>query len=215
MNPYPVLWAIHGAAAASAAGLSLRHRAHRLVALTLTLGLVADVVAHFLKPVYQAGVVAPYTGWHRAGFHLGQALFTAYPAAFAALALLIGTERERTARRALAVWVLFLAVCIGGYPWLRGPRLGHAYTGAQVAVVAAGVLAVVSTWRRRPPLTTTHAVVFALFLAEASHLVGPFFSSPFADWHYAQIAYSLAFGAASLIQLEALWTTPRSTPSSF
>lgn len=201
-------------AALSAGLLSRRARSHRPVAALLLLGLACDVVNRILLDRVFT-VPGPYTGVRRLAFHLFEILFTAYPACFAALALFVSTARRDLARRALAVWILFLAVCIGGYPWLRAGRFQWALTAGQLLVVAAGVAAGVTALRRRDALTTTHAVVFALFLAELAHLAGPFLSSPFTDWHYAQIAYCLAFGAAVVIHLEAAWTTPRSLDSSF
>jgi hypothetical protein len=206
---------LEAVAVASAWLFSRTRREHRPVAWTLSLGLLCDVVGRVLID-HAFTVAGPYTGPRRLAFHLSQVAFTAYPAALTALALSIGTRRRGPARAAFSVWALFLAACVGGYPWLRGAdRLGLAYTGAQLVAVVAMGAAARSAWKARLALGTTHAVVFCLMLAELTNLLSPFLlSALFGEWHYAQITYASVFALASAIQLEALWTTRRCTPSS-
>jgi hypothetical protein len=190
-----VIWtvgvALVGVAIALAWAVARRRPEHRFVPALLALGVGSDLLRQALRvlvllPARASFGGAPYTGWARVAADVDNALFLAYPAGIAALALWVFLRRRPWAVVLLwAVTVLALAVA---YPASRGEVLSRVYLAAELgAVVVTLGSFVMWFWCRQTP-TLTHGVTLLIGSAELATLL-PFHKSIFASWTLARWAY--------------------------
>ncbi len=188
---------------------------HRPIAALLMLGLGADVARQvlataFLRPAHIAAGDGAFTGWARVVGHVDEALFLAYPAGLAALALWVLLKRRPWP--VLAVYGATLAALVLGYPTVRGPLLGRVYSAVELAAVAVWLGGVVTWVRRRDVPTLASGVTLLLGAVEIVTLL-PFKKGPFAYWPIAQASYMTLYVVLIVLYGGALWGRGSSSAS--
>lgn len=213
-------WTITIAASIVAAVLAWlvakRRPEHRPVALLISLSLFADVVRRALElyvivPARTASLGAPLTGWPRAAGHLDAALFVAWPASLAAVALLVFSRRRPWP--VLAAWVLLVVVLVAGYPAIRGDVLRRAYLGAQLAALAVAVGAGVTWAWRREAFGLTRGAVALIVGVELLLLFGAWRGNVFTTWDIVQGSYTTLYAGIAVLQGVSLWASSKGSTS--
>jgi hypothetical protein len=203
-----LVWIVSTAAAVCAWIETWRRASHRPVAVALSIGLAANVgrlvlMAWVLPPANFARDAPPISGPLVLAIYVDRALYLAWPAAVAALAV-----RVFTARRTWPVWLTWAAVCAClalSYPASRFDTLRRVYLAADLgaAVVSCGLL--VPWWRGETPAdlsTVSTAVLSAALLVWV--LTGPHRYGLFAEaWNLSPYAYVLAMGSIVLLHATA------------
>jgi hypothetical protein len=198
-------YAALGAAVALAWAVASKRPEHRPVALALSLLFVSDLARRALRvlvldPVRSA---APFQGGARVAAAATMALTLAWPAALAAVALVVFVRRP--AWPSVIAWALASGALIASYPAIRGAALARCYLAAEMlsCVVA---LACAVVWYRRSTERTSpaQAVLLILIAGElASLAVWPF--GPFDRWDLVRAMNFVTFGVVILLQGGSLW----------
>lgn len=192
---------------------------HTPIALLLTFGLVSDLVRRLLReylflPAYAALAGAPATGWLRCAFNVEQALFLAWPAGLAAVALWVYLkQRPWIVALGYVEWVLAIAGL--GYPAIRGDLLSKAYLAFELACLLVAVGAIVHwiAFRKDPP-RVSHWIVALMVGTEVVGLIaGAWRFGIFTAWTLAQVSYCMLYAVLIAINGAVLWVWPNPSPS--
>jgi hypothetical protein len=160
-----------------------------------------------LVPAREAGSV-PFVGWVRVAAHIESALFVAWMAGFAGLAIKVFMGR-RPWPLAIA-WCLAIALLAGVFPDARGDELRRIYIVFELSalMVSLGAMLQWVITRSEPP-GLHHTVVALIVLVELAGLVvGPWPWGLFPSWNLAQVAYCVMYATVIMLQLIALWFIP-------
>ena len=191
-----------------------RSSGHRPIAQALSVALGADLGRAALVALVPARLdpaAAPLEGLALLARHLDRALWIAWPAALAALALHVLACRR--------VWPVALAYAGGvaalvlGYPVLRFEVLRQAYLLVELAALAVGIASAGAWWRRTWGRRAAAMPEVLTLLLMAGHLAtvvaGPYRLTLFGEaWALAWVSYSLILGTVVLLHLGALlWPT--------
>lgn len=209
-----VTLAIGALAVAALLALALIHRVPRnrerpMIALAVLLALeVPSVIAQLDLGTALRGLPLPYEGRERGLYHVTQALFMAWPAGVAALAVLV------LMRRAPVAVGVFLALEVAwvcwAYPDLRGDDLETVYRIWEATWIAVGLASIVSFARARRAPLPEHVCAIVLVGGEIVVLAGTFELGIFAHWPTAQAVYIVTFGAVAALLSRHLWILTRS-----
>jgi hypothetical protein len=191
-----------------------RHKPHKPFAVLLSVGgLLCDTAAWALQrwalpPPNVDG--PPLKGWTRLAGDADSALFLAWPAGIAALAM--HTLARRSIRPVVIGYLATLTALIVGYPTLRGELLAKVYLAAELAAAFIGVMSFVAFRRRGDAWTVT---TICTSIVVAGHLgvsvAGPYRFGLFGQaWTLAQAGYLLVYAVVILFQVGKLWE-PRNT----
>ena len=186
--------------------LARRRSEHKPVAAFLALLVALDMVrVYVLRPIYLSHP-RPYVGIARIVFHMGQAIFFAWPAGVAVLGWKVFLNRRPWPP--LAAYAMVLAVVVIGYPAVRETRLAYVHTITCLASIIA-VLCCAAIWmRRKTPPRPEHAATLLLPLLELSLLAGPYYPAlpdPFKNWSIAQVTYAVLWSVLALVHIGVLW----------
>ncbi|WP_437998253.1 hypothetical protein WMF26_48390 [Sorangium sp. So ce185] len=201
------LYALALVAAALAVVLARRNPEHRPVAAFLILSLASDVVrnrliAWVLQPARAALGSAPFTGWVRVAADVDGALFVAWRAGIAALAVWMFVRRRPWG--VLAAYAAAVGFMVATYP--RGAVLHRFYLATELAslCVALGGFLV---WLRSDRKTTVPAVCTAVIVAIELAFVtgGPYRADIFTGWISAQNMLVVLYLALIVVQGVAVW----------
>jgi hypothetical protein len=197
-----------------ALNVARKRREHRPVAALLAFGLLSDLArwplrAWVLLPAHERFGTEPLQGGARLAFHVDQALFLAYPAAVAALA--IGIFLRRRPWAVAIVWAATIGVLAAMYPATRGALLRRCYLAAELASLTLAVGSFITwVWKRETP-TLTHGCVMLIAGIELAMLIGPYRLNIYSDWDIAAAMYSTMYVALAILNGGASW--PSSTES--
>jgi hypothetical protein len=206
------LYAFGIAAVVLAWAVAMRRPSHRPIAWALSAGLAANMaqavlLGRVLPPPNFDPSTPPFEGTLRWAVYVERALFIAWPA------LLAGVALRLLARR--AAWpvavgyvaaVIFLAV---SYPWTRFDTLRRALLIIDLCALAVEIVSLAAwhfrTWRReRADIATTIAIVL-IAGHFATVVAGPYRLGLFGEaWKLAQLVYFMNFATVTLLQLGAL-----------
>jgi hypothetical protein len=195
------------ASAASAVLLAWRRPGARYapVALLLVGLLVANLARYAIHAQLLPSAPTPYVGSDRALFHVEQALYVAEPFGLLAVALAVFVRRS-TWPLAVA-WAATVAALVMSYPALRGDPLRRAYLAINLACLLGSCGAFASFFQRREAPKLAHlAVMFMVAIELLSVFQGPWGRGLFDSYALAQAAYSVLYGALTIIQGVALWS---------
>jgi hypothetical protein len=208
----PVTYALSALATALAWVVARRRAEHRPIALLLTLGLASDAVRRLLfvyaiGPGYVVAAGGPLTGAARGAFHVEQALFLAWPAAFTAAALAIFLKRRPWL--VAGAWALMSGAVIVAYPTIRGASLQRVYLGVQAVSLAASCGFLLAWFRSADRgVAVAHGCIALVLVTElVSLMIGPWRADLFTAWPIAQGSYAVVFLSLILMQGGALWMT--------
>jgi hypothetical protein len=172
------------AAAAASLPASRMERGYRPVALFL-LGMTAAGWARTTLAPILVDAPRPRTGLARAAFQLSDALFLAWPAAVAALAIVVFARRK--AWPVAVVWAVVVGGLAGAYPALHGEALARwTYGGLTLAACVAGALAFRVWLRQRLAPGPQHTATLLILLSTGATLVGPYLGDVGARWNIAR-----------------------------
>lgn len=192
------LWAVRVSlygSAVSAVILGRRRADHRAFAAFLLLMAAKSIARAFLAAPVRSLDAPPFTGAARLSFHLEEALFLAWPAGVAAVALWYFAGPRWSAVPAL-IWALVVGYLATHYPAVRGEALRDVYAAAELAAVLASAGAITRwTWRRLSP-TPAHVCVLLVVLVDGgATLAGSLRWGLWAFWYLDQIAALFMFSA--------------------
>ena len=172
------------AAAAASLPASRRERGYRPVALFLLAMTAAGWARSALLPVL-VDARRPRVGLARAAFQISDALFLAWPAAVAALAIVVFTRRR--AWPVAIVWAVLIGGLAGAYPTLHGAALARWTYGAVTLVACvAGALAFRAWQRLQLAPGPQHTATLLILLSTGATLVGPYLGDVGARWDVAR-----------------------------
>lgn len=196
--------------AAGAAVLLARRRVdHRPFAVFF----VATTAANFLRfirheafaPIRPIGS-PPFVGAARVAFHIDQALFLAWPAAFAALAIWLFAKRRALALLPMLAWVVAVAYLATHYPAVRGEALHRFYLGAELGALAVAVSSIASLWWRRSPITPAGTCLLCCIAVDGGTLfAGAWRWGFWSEWALNQAAFTLLYAVLIAFQ-GVLWS---------
>lgn len=192
---------------------------HYPLAALLTFGLVSDAFRQVLQwlvlaPAYAGLAGAPASGVLRLWVSVDKALFLAWPAGLAAVALWTYLQR-RPWFVALGYLVGMFGIVVFGYPAIRGDLLRKAYLAFDLACLTVAVGAILHwlVFRKDAP-RTSHWIVALMVGAEVVGVVaGAWRYGIFTHWTLAQIAYCMLYAVLTIINGAVLWNQPKSSPS--
>lgn len=195
--------------AAALAGVVARGRPeHRPVALFLG-GMTVAAAARWVLltwwvvPFQATFPDAPLTGGALIAAHVDTALWLAWPAGLAAMAIAVYLRRRPWV--VLGAWVVATGAIMAAYPATRGDTLRRCYLAALLLSLVAS-FGSIGTWaRKRESMTLPRACVLLVVLFETSTLFGPWLGDPFATWWKAQILYAMLYGGLIALQGGSLW----------
>lgn len=201
------LYLLAGLAALLAWIVAQRRPDHRPVAAALSLALAANLgraalIAWVLPPPDQG----PFHGALRLAIAADRALYLAWPALVAALALTT-LARRRAWPVAIAHGAIVLALALT-YPATRFDTLRRFYLAAELAAALVGVASAASWYRRaRPANVTTLAAAFLVAGHLATVIAGPYRFGLFGEaWILATWIYLAVMTTLILLHLGSLWT---------
>ena len=200
-----------GALAALAWGVVRARPAHHAIALFLSATVIADATRRalalfILAPARAELDAAPYAGLVRVAFHADQALFLAWPAGLAALALSL--LARRSVRPIVIAYAAVAASLAFAYPAVRGPLLARCYAAAELLALAVVASAGLAWWRRRERPTITEGSVLVIACVELGAVIA--YRAPFGlGWSVAQVFAIIAYGALIIVHLGESWTSSR------
>ena len=193
------------------------HRAeHRSVALFLAFCLGSDLarwllMALVLSPAHKRFGDAPFTGWYRAACDLDAALFLAWHAGLAALALWVFLRRRPWP--VAVVWALAVAALAVMYPTTRGAVLQRCYLAAELGTLSFVAGCYVMWWWRREKPTFTNFCTVLLSSGEVALLIGPYSRNIFTSWDIAQAMYATVYVVLLALHGGMLWRSEQRSRS--
>ncbi len=174
-----------------------RPRGYRPVAIFLVGMTVASWARAALAPIL-IDAPRPRIGLARVAFQVSDALFLAWPAAVAALSIVVFTRRR--AWPVAIVWALLIGGLAGTYPALHGEALARWTYGAVTLVACAVGAAAFLIWLRlRVAPDAPHAATLLILLATGATLVGPYLGDVGARWDIARWLFVALYLALSSI----------------
>ena len=191
------------------AWITARQRAeHRAFAALLSLGLLSDIIVFALQrwvlppPLVDS---PPLTGWIRIAGDVDTALYVAWPAGIAAVAL--HTLAHRSPRAVLLAFLAIVAALVIGYPTIRGEVLRKTLLGIELAALLVGLASMVAWRGRRERFTVSTLCACVLVVGHFGTVIsGPYRFGLFGEaWVLAQVAYLLIFAVVILLQGGSLW----------
>lgn len=184
--------------------LARRRTDHRPFAIFFVGITIANLI-RFLRhetfaPIRPIGA-PPYTGFARVAFHVDQAMFLAWPAAFAALALWLFAPRRILALLPGLAWVVAVAYLATHYPEVRGEALRRFYFGAEVGALAVAGAALISLWWRHGAITPAGACLLCCVAVDGGTLfAGAWHFGFWTEWALNQVAFVLLYSTLILYQ---------------
>ncbi len=161
-----------------------RPRGYRPVAIFLV-GMTAATWARALLAPLLIDAARPRIGLSRVAFQVSDALFLAWPAAVAALAIVVFTRRR--AWPVAMVWAALVGGLAGTYPALHGEALTRWTYGAVTLVAcAAGAVAFMLWLRLRLAPDAAHVAALLILSSTGATLVGPDLGDVGARWDIAR-----------------------------
>lgn len=196
--------------------LAARRPDYRPVALLLTLGLGIDVARRALglfviSPARVTFGTAPFVGFARAAGHVDSALFLAWPAGLAALAIFVFSRRRSWA--VLAIYVVAVVVLVIAYPLTRGDVLRRAYLAAELAALLIAVGTFLMWAIRGEAVTVPHLATMMILSIDLATLLGPWRGNVFTSWPAAQVMYTTLYAALAILQGVSSWFLSRPSRS--
>jgi len=184
-----------------------RHREHLPIAIFLSIAVGVNFVRWALGTyiIWPANPLAgPLTGSARIAGHVEQALFIAWPAGIASLALWIFLRRRPWP--VPIVWACIVMVLIMSYPGFRGAAVQSVYLAAELAglMVALGSL-LPWAWQRHAPQLHHIATGLLIGIDLGSLAVAWRGSVFFGKWPLAQAMYAVLYAALVMLQGGWLW----------
>jgi hypothetical protein len=213
----PALYAALVIATVLAWELALWRPEHQPIAYLLTVELASNVAQRAMHPVLLHWLAtlgdATWTGWPRVVAHVSQALFMVWPAALAAIALVVFLGRKPWP--VMACYAVVVAGLVALHPKARDGSLPRVYAAVQMVglLVAVGSAAMwyLSSRRTRRRANTAQAALMFILSVEVPSIAGAWRIGIFAHWHLAQIAYLIMFVLLILLQAVFLWRSLRSS----
>jgi hypothetical protein len=191
-------------AAVPAVLLARRRADHRPFAIFFA-GTTAANLLRFLKhetiaPIRPLGS-PPFVGAARVAFHMDEALFLAWPASCAALAIwLFARPRALVFFPALA-WVVAIAYLATHYPAVRGDALYRFYLGADLSGLAVAVLSLSSLLRRHDLITPAGTCLLLCLAVDGGTLfAGAWRWGFWTQWALNQAAFVLLYTVLIVFQ---------------
>ena len=140
----------------------------------------------------------PRIGLARVAFQVSDALFLAWPAAVAALSIVVFTRRR--AWPVAIVWAVLTGSLAGMYPALHGEALARwTYGGVTLIACIAGAFAVLVWLRQRLAPGPQHVAALLILLSTGATLVGPYLGDVGARWDIARWTFVALYIALSSI----------------
>lgn len=214
MNLVLVAYVATAAAAALAWAIARRRPDHRPIAWLLTLYPFVNLARRALRelvftPARDAlraqgldPAAVPFTGWERVAVDLDGALFIAWPAGVAALAIWAFTKR-----RPWGVAIAYagaVAFMVATYP--RGADLQRFYLAVELAAMCASLGCLLIWFRSREPLslrTLATGIIVSVELAMVTG--GPYRGNIFLTWQRAQQILIVMFMALIAVHAASIW----------
>jgi hypothetical protein len=205
------LYLMTGAATVLAWIVARGRSEHRPVAFALSIALAASLaraalLTWVLPPPEPTS--APWSGWLRVAGVLDSALYLAWPAALAALALLtLGRRSAWLVAAGFSVVVAFMTVVNP-----RGDDLRQTYLAAELVALFSCAVSLIAWYRRREERANTTTLSAGVMVAGhfATVLTGPYRFGLFGKvWALAQWAYLAIIGIVLLLHVGSLWTSDR------
>lgn len=160
--------------------------------------LVADVVRIAIQFFVLHEAARPFTGWHRAAFHLDQLGVVGWNAGLVAVTMLAFFDRRSPPIRwplvhvagvALSAWCVLVAT----YPAMRGARLERAYTQIELLTVLTCLAVAAVAWSRDQWFGIAARSASVLVVAEIATLFGTFLGQPLRFWSTANVVSAAAY----------------------
>ena len=171
-------------AVAASLPASRRERGYRPVALFLLGMTAAGWVRSTLSPIL-VDAPRPRVGLARAAFQISDALFLAWPAAVAALAIVVFTRRR--AWPVAIVWAVLVGGLAGAYPALHGEALARwTYGGLTLIACIVAALAFGVWLRKRLAPGPEHTATLLILASTGATLLGPYLGDVAARWDIAR-----------------------------
>jgi hypothetical protein len=187
-------------------------RGYRPVAIFLVGMTAASWARGLLSPILLAAP-RPRVGLARVAFQVSDALFLAWPAAVAALAIVVFTRRR--AWPVAIVWALVIGALAGMYPVLHGEALARwTYGGLTLVACAAGASAFLLWLRLRLAPDAVHVAALLILFSTAATLVGPYLGDVGARWDIARWTFVGLYLALSSIGVRQWIRSSSVSPSS-
>jgi hypothetical protein len=192
-----IVTALQIGAAVAALFLARRREDHRPFAVFFV-GTTAANLLRFLRhetfaPIRPLGS-PPFVGAARVAFHMDEALFLAWPAAFAALAIWLFAQRRALALLPAFAWVVAVAYLATHYPAVRGEALRRFYLGAELGALAVAVSSIASLWWRHGPIAPAGTCLLCCIAVDGGTLfAGAWRWGFWSEWALNQTAFALLY----------------------
>jgi hypothetical protein len=220
MNLVLLAYAATAGAAALAWTIARRKPDHRPIAWLLTFYLLANLGRRALRELVIAPArdairtqgldpaAVPFTGWERVAVDIDGALFIAWPAGVAALAIWVFTKRRPWG--VLIAYAAVMAFMVATYP--RGADLQRLYLAVELAAMCASLGCLLVWFRSRESLSLKALATGIIVSVELAMVTGgPYRGNIFLTWQRAQQILIVMFMALIAVHAASIWRSRHST----